>query len=47
MAEERNINQKDVQDVMSTLESSLQEMGDEQNADLTSSIMVLLQAPDD
>lgn len=47
MAEERNINQKDVQDVMSTLESSLHEIGDEQNADLTSSIMVLLQAPDD
>ena len=47
MAEERNINQKDVQDVMSTLESSLHEIGDEQSADLTSSIMVLLQAPDD
>ena len=34
MAEERNINQKDVQDVMSTLESSLHEIGDEQKDDV-------------
>lgn len=45
--EERKVSQKEVKEIASTLEESLNEMGDEQGADLTSSLMVLLEAPED
>lgn len=45
--EERKITQNDVEEIMSTLEESLQELNDDQNGDLTSSLMALFTVPDE
>lgn len=45
--EERKVTQEDIKNVTSTLDESLRELGDDQNADLSQSLLVLLEAPDE
>lgn len=45
--EERKVTQEDIKNVTSTLNESLHELGDDQNADLSQSLLVLLEAPDE